>query len=84
MQLSLFRNWSSAPGAFQLQHEAQVLSDGRLLLFDNGTEERGWSRIVELEPVSGAITWEYRAEPPDRFFSPGRGTVQATQRIHQR
>lgn len=47
-----------------------------MMVCDNGNEERGWSRIVELDPRSGEIVWEYRAPNPSDFFSPGRGTAQ--------
>ena len=68
--------WSWGQGELQRQHEASVLPNGNILLFDNGTAERGFSRLVELDPGSGRIVWEYQADPPEEFFSEGRGTVQ--------
>lgn len=69
--------WSFAEGQLQGQHEASLLPSGNILLFDNGSEERGWSRLVELQPHSGRIVWEYKADPPEAFYSSGRGTVQS-------
>lgn len=59
----------------QLQHQFEMLSDGHLLLFDNGTQERGYSRAVELELDIGARTatqvWEYIRTPPVYVFAKG-------------
>lgn len=67
--------WSWGPGVVEKQHDPHVLADGHVLLFDNGPE-RGWSRLVEVDPVSGTIAWEYRDSPPERFFSRTRGACQ--------
>jgi hypothetical protein len=63
-------------GELQVPHEARLLENGHILVFDNGTEERGYSRIVELDPRARAIVWEYVAPRPEEFFSATRGTVQ--------
>jgi hypothetical protein len=52
-----------------------VLPNGNILVFDNGTS-RGFSRVLEVDPIEETIVWEYRAEPPSRFFSPVRGSAQ--------
>ena len=31
---------------------------------------RGWSRVVEMDPLSGEIVWEYRGDPEAGFWSP--------------
>ena len=46
-----------------------------ILIFDNGVERRH-SRIVELNPASGSIEWQYVANPPESFFSNFRGSCQ--------
>ncbi len=56
-------------------HDAQVLDDGSIVVFDNGLV-RGWSRIVELDPLSGEITWEYQRPRKTDFYSRSRGGVQ--------
>ncbi len=68
--------WAWGPGEVLRQHEATIGDDGRILLFDNGNDERGHSRLVELDPRTGAITWEFTTPEPERFYSPGRGTAQ--------
>jgi outer membrane protein assembly factor BamB len=67
--------WSWGPGQISGQHDATVLESGNILLFDNGID-RLWSRIVELEPKSGRIVWEYKAADPPHFFSLRKGTSQ--------
>ncbi len=69
--------WAWGPGIVQYQHEATWLENGNVLVFDNGTDDRGYSRIVEVDPRTDQITWEYRGDPPERFYSRGRGTAQA-------
>lgn len=65
---------------------------GNLLLFDNGSLERPYSRVIELsppldefgnyimepgQPTTVDIAWSYIGDPPDTFFSP---IVSAAQR----
>lgn len=56
-------------------HDATVLDDGNILIFDNGLR-RGWSRVIELDPITRTIVWEYRAPQPEELFSPSRGSSQ--------
>jgi hypothetical protein len=54
------------------QHSPQMLPDGRILLFDNG-RYREWSRVIELDPVTLNILWQYKS--PD-FFTLSQGHAQ--------
>jgi hypothetical protein len=65
--------WSWGPGEVELQHHPTLLSNGNVLVFDNGTL-RGYSRVIELDPLSREIVWEYK--DPDFFLSPTRGSNQ--------
>ncbi len=67
--------WSWGLGEISGPHDAQLLADGHILLFDNGVN-RGWSRVIELDPVAEKIVWEYRAPNPRDFFSVSRGACQ--------
>ncbi len=61
-------------GAWHLQHEPSLLSGGTLLLFDNlGMRRR--SRVLEIDPRSGAIVWSWAGEGPG-FLSEGMGATQ--------
>lgn len=68
--------WSWGPGELDRPHHPSVLPNGNLLIFDNGPR-RGWSRLVELEPATGRLVWQYRGDPPEGFSSPVRGSAQA-------
>jgi outer membrane protein assembly factor BamB len=52
-----------------------VLENGNVLIFDNGVR-RQWSRVVEVDPRSGRIVWEYRAPEATAFFTRSRGGAQ--------
>lgn len=68
--------WAWGRGELELQHEATRLSTGNVLIFDNGGLERPWSRVIEVDPASDSIVWEYVADPPQSFFSKTRGVAQ--------
>lgn len=63
--------WKWGPGEISHQHHPTHLENGNVLLFDNGPHRRGvsYSRIVEVDPATSEIAWEYRGEPPISFFS---------------
>jgi hypothetical protein len=63
--------WAWGPGTLDGQHNPVMLDNGDILLFDNGTK-RGYSRVVELDPTSEEIVWEYsdHGDNPPTFFSP--------------
>jgi hypothetical protein len=60
------------PGRLEGQHAPQMLLSGNILIFDNG-RYRGWSRAIELDPVTLKIVWEYRAA---NLFTLSQGYVQ--------
>jgi hypothetical protein len=60
------------PGEIQGQHAVRMLENGNLLIFDNG-RYRGQSRVIELDPVSLKIKWEW-TEPG--FYTLSQGYVQ--------
>lgn len=71
--------WSyTLPGYYPGQHDARLLDNGHILMFvNNNLCSKGFcSSVVELDPLSRAITWEYRAEPPESFHSVFMGSVQ--------
>jgi hypothetical protein len=52
-----------------------VLDDGHILVFDNGLA-RGWSRVLEMDPLSGEIVWKCEGNLSSRFLTEGRGSSQ--------
>ena len=67
--------WSWGQGVLDEPHDAVVLDSGNLLIFDNGPK-RYWSRVIELDPLSREIVWEYKAPTPTDFYSGARGGNQ--------
>ncbi|MBL7131046.1 MAG: hypothetical protein ISS45_06570 [Candidatus Omnitrophica bacterium] len=67
--------WSWGSGNLDFPHCPTLLKNGNILIFDNGSD-RGYSRIVELNPLTKNIVWEYKSNPPDQFYSKYRGASQ--------
>jgi len=75
--------WAWGDGILNKPHAPTLIPDvdpitgkrfpgaGHLLIYDNGPD-RGWSRIVELDPLSEEIVWEYK---PDGFWGSGGGNA---------
>jgi len=64
--------WRLGHDVLAQQHDPSMLSNGNVLVFDNGLCRRveGWahSRVVEVNP-SGEVVWEYKDSPACNFFS---------------
>jgi hypothetical protein len=67
--------WAWGEGELEWPHHATMLANGHILLFDNGIH-RQYSRVLELDPVSKAIVWQYSSQPPEIFYSKSRGSAQ--------
>ena len=64
---------------FSAQHDAHILPDGHLLLYDNGTRHQPQeTRVVEyalnLAAHTARLVWEFRHTPP--IYTPYVGSVQ--------
>lgn len=67
--------WTWGQGELSGPHDATMLENGNILIFDNGLG-REWSRVVEMNPLSKEIVWEYRDPELKNFYSTTRGTSQ--------
>ncbi len=67
--------WGWGMLELDFQHMPTMLPNGNILIFDNGTH-RGFSRVIEINPLSKEIVWQYQADPPETFFSKWRGSNQ--------
>ncbi len=67
--------WHWGQGELDRPHHPSLLANGNLLIFDNGLH-RGFSRVIELNPATEQIEWQYKADPPHLFFSETRGSAQ--------
>ena len=70
--------WAWGPGELLGPHMPTMLPNGNLLIYDNGNNVsrriRGFTRIIELDPLSGRIFWSYQYPPS--FYSPSRGSAE--------
>ncbi len=65
-------------GPWLWQHDASLLPNGRITLFDNlgGFREDNAARVLEVDPKSGAVTWLYQGNEAHPFHSPLRSSVE--------
>ena len=63
--------WKWGPGEIYHQHNPRWLASGRVLIFDNGAHRRGASRsrVIEVDPTTNEIHWEYQGAPDISFYS---------------
>ncbi len=63
---------------WHMQHEPALLADGTMLIFDNqGMGER--SSVLQFDPVTSEVLWEYRGSLEHPFYSVGVGSCQRLQ-----
>ncbi|MGE0312905.1 MAG: aryl-sulfate sulfotransferase [Lautropia sp.] len=72
--------WQVGPDVLSGQHTPEEVDDGRILVFDNGNFRHGsstpFSRVVELDPATRAVAWEYADPVRPAFFSAFMGGAQ--------
>jgi outer membrane protein assembly factor BamB len=66
--------WTLGSPPLAQQHDPRPLPNGNLLIFDNGTHRRDhpatYSRVIEVDPRTSAIVWQYTDQSLFEFFSP--------------
>ncbi|MCH7951741.1 aryl-sulfate sulfotransferase [Patescibacteria group bacterium] len=67
--------WTWGEGFLSKQHHPTVLDNGNILIFDN-EGNNGYSRVVEINPLSLEAEWVYQTTPPENFYSRLRGGNQ--------
>jgi len=67
--------WHWGKGVLDRPHHPTLLPNGNILIFDNGMK-RKYSRIIEINPHTFEIIWEYHSAPLHKFFSATRGASQ--------
>lgn len=78
--------WGREPGQLVGQHHPNMLPNGNILVYDNGglggypRETRIYTRLIEVNPLTGEIEWEYKHNPRryfhTKFFSYSWGSAQ--------
>jgi Arylsulfotransferase (ASST) len=72
--------WTLGSPPLAQQHAPLPLPNGSVLLFDNGAHRRDhpgtFSRVLEVDPCTSTIAWEYTDPSLFGFFSPYLGNAQ--------
>jgi len=68
--------WTWGPGNVIGQHQPTLLDNGNIMMLDNGWESRNYSRVIELDPATKEIKWEYTADTKEDFFTSALGGNQ--------
>lgn len=73
--------WDYGPGEIVRQHMPRMLENGNIMIYDNGVRRptklnRAYSRIIEVNPITEEIVWEYRGSEDKPFFSILSGSAQ--------
>jgi hypothetical protein len=65
---------------FSGQHAPTPLSDGNLLIFDNGPHRLDhsfpFSRVIEVNPATKEVVWKYQEAILPNFYSPRNSNAQ--------
>jgi hypothetical protein len=66
--------WQFGSPPLAQQHDPRPLPNGNILIFDNGTHRRDnpatFSRVIEVDPRTSEIVWQYSDPALFDFFSP--------------
>jgi hypothetical protein len=72
--------WKWGDGRIFYAHSPSFLDNGNILIFNNGGhrpgEYRDYSTVVEVDPHTNEIVWEYKATPVTEFYVPLCGGAQ--------
>ncbi|MCF6150252.1 MAG: aryl sulfotransferase [Candidatus Kuenenia sp.] len=72
--------WKLGSDLLSQQHDASMLPNGNVLIFDNGEfrkdEHIPYSRVIEVKPLTKEVVWDYEDSPEWNFFSPSVSGVQ--------
>jgi hypothetical protein len=65
-------------GGWRGQHDPDFLPNGRILMFDNwgGVERHGRSRVIEIDPKTSGILWQYAGRSDSPLWSWQRASQQ--------
>ena len=65
--------WQIGDETLSQQHDPSLLDNGNVLIYDNGSHNRfnplPRSRVIEVDPATNEIVWQYEDNPPFNFFS---------------
>ncbi len=67
--------WVWGEGILDWPHHPTMLESGNILIFDNGFM-RKYSKVLEFNPATDSIEWEYLGKPVKSFFTSNKGSAQ--------
>jgi hypothetical protein len=67
--------WALGSGLWKSQHQPTLLKNGNMLIFDNKDSENR-SQVLEFDPFTQKVVWEYSREKENEFFSRTCGSNQ--------
>jgi hypothetical protein len=67
--------WALGSGMWKKQHQPTLLTNGNILIFNNLFTNNS-SRIMEFEPCTQQIVWDYKGDAKNKFFSRTCGSNQ--------
>ena len=77
------RTWKAKwamTGPFLGQHDPDFLPNGRIMVYDNritGKKPRfGNTRLLEIDPSTKSVVWEFEGTPEQQFYAESRGQQQ--------
>ena len=66
--------WQLGDTVLAQQHDPNLLANGNVLIYDNGSHRKHtglpFSRVIEVNPATNEIVWQYQDSPAYNFFSP--------------
>jgi len=73
--------WRWGQGIIAFPHNPTMLDNGNVLVLDNGRSRYSWwppdwSRVIEVNPNTNEIEWEYKDDNPVDFHTPYIGGCQ--------
>jgi len=63
--------WTWGKGILERPHQPTILENGNILVFNNGAK-RNYSSVLEIDPLTNKIIWEYYGKPKKSFYSESR------------
>jgi hypothetical protein len=67
--------WALGSGMWHKQHQPTLLENGNILIFNN-LYTNSSSRVMEFEPFTQEIVWDYKGDLKNKFFSRTCGSNQ--------
>ena len=70
--------WKWGHGHLAHPHHPTCLDNGNILVFDNGMHRprSSFSRVIEVDPATSEIVWEYQGTPAYSFYSQATSSAE--------